>query len=194
MRDAAIKAVKDSEISFKDENEDARKYKIVPQLRVMRKVPPELYGVPIRVVNSFLGSKVSLYSTNADMMETVRGWIPHHDFPSNYMDKRLSPKQLTDIASIMAGKDLLFDIKKHNSLSKIKLAIQAGQSASDAEIVYKGTIAFGKDYIVVGSKRFPFATGADYHRVKVGDQKLRVDVLRALLEAGNLPSSSSKKR
>jgi hypothetical protein len=194
MKDAAVKAAKDSEAKFKEQNEDALPYKLIPLVKVVRKTPPELPGVPVRVVNSFFNSKMFLGSTNEQIMETVSGWVPHYVFPSNYMDKPLSPKQLTNIASIMAAKGLLFDRKRHNSLSKIKLAVQAGQSVSEAEITYKGTIAFGKDYIVVGSKRFPFAAGEVYHRVKVGNQKLRVDVLRSLLEAGNLPSSSSKKR
>jgi hypothetical protein len=190
MRDHVLKDLRESEANFKDQNEDALEYKVIPQIKVVRKAPPQLHGVPVRLVNAFLSSKVTLYSTNEQIMETVSEWVFKYQFPSNFMDKALSRKQLTDIEKIMADKGLAFDRKRHSSLSKIKLAIQAGISASEAEIIYNGTIAFGKDYIVVGTKRFPFTPDADYRRVKVGSQKLRVDVLRALLEAGNLPSST----
>jgi hypothetical protein len=191
MRDHVLKSLKESEASFKDENEDALEYKVIPQIKVVRKVPPELHGVPARLVKAFISSNATLYSTNEQIMETVSGWVFKYRFPSNYMDKPLSRKQLTAIEEIMAGNNLSFDKKVHNSLSKLKLAVQAGKSASEAEVIYNGHIAFGRDYIVVGAKRFPFTPDADYHRVKVGSQKLRVDVLRALLEAGNLPSSTS---
>lgn len=191
LKNSVTKAAIETEIKFQEKNEDARKYKIIPQFRVVRKVPLVVHTVPKRVVEGFLTSKFFLHSTNEQIMETVNGWIPHFEFPSNFMDKPLSSKQLAAIGEILGAKNIAFDRKVHRSLSKIKLAVQAGKSADEAEVVYKGKIAFGKDYIVVGSKRFPFAPGADYHRVKVGDQKLRVDVLRSLLEAGNLPSSTS---
>ena len=186
MKDAAIKAAKESEAKSKEANDEAQKYKLITQVRVVRKVPKEVFTVPQRVVKSCFGSKSFLYSTNQQIMETVSGWVPHHPFPSNYMDKPVSAKQLKAIGEIIASHGLAFDRKVHKSLSKIKLAVQAGKSANDAEIEFKGKIAFGKDYIVVGSKRFPCAADG---RVKVGNQKLRVAVLRALLEAGNIPSS-----
>lgn len=186
MKDAAIKAAKVSEAKFKEENGEAGKYKLITQVRVVRKVPKEVFTVPQRVVKAYFGSKTFLYSTNEQIMETVSGWVPHHPFPSNYMDKPVSAKQLKTIGEMIASHGIAFDRKVHKSLSKIKLAIQAGKSANDAEIEFKGKIAFGKDYIVVGSKRFPCAADG---RVKVGNQKLRVAVLRALLEAGNIPSS-----
>jgi hypothetical protein len=189
MKDAAIKAAKESEAKSKEANDEAHKYKLITQVRVVRKVPKEVFTVPQRVVKGYFGSRTFLYSTNEQIMETVSGWVPHHQFPSNYMDKPVSAKQLKAIEEIVASHGLAFDRRAHKSLSKIKLAVQAGKSANDAEIEFRGSIAFGKDYIVVGSKRFPFSPGAGYPRVKVGNQKLRVDVLRSLLEAGNLPSS-----
>ena len=186
MKDAAIKAAKESEAKSKDGNDEARKYKLITQVRVVRNVPKEVFTVPRRVVNAYFNSSEFLYSTNGQIMEAVSGWVPHHQFPSNYMDKPVSAKQLKAIGDIIASHGLAFDRKVHKSLSKIKLAIQAGKSANDAEVEFKGKIAFGKDYIVVGSKRFPCAADG---RVKVGNQKLRVAVLRALLEAGNIPSS-----
>lgn len=189
MKDAAIKAAKESEAKFKEADDEARKYKLITQVRVVRNVPKEVFTVPQRVIKGYFGSRAFLYSTNEQIMETVSGWVPHHQFPSNYMDKPVSPKQLKAIGETMASHGLAFDRKVHKSLSKIKLVIQAGKSANDAELVFNGKIAFGRDFIVVGSKRFPFAPGADYPRVKVGNQKLRVDVLRSLLEAGNIPSS-----
>ena len=189
LKDQVIKDAKLSEQKFKDGEAAASDYKVVLRPMVVRKVPKEVFTVPQRVVKGYFATKTLLYSTNEQIMETVSGWVPHHQFPSNYMDKPVSPKQLKAIGEIIASHGLAFDRKVHKSLSKIKLAIQAGKSANDAEIEFKGKIAFGKDYIVVGSKRFPFSPGAGYPRVKVGTQKLRVDVLRSLLEAGNLPSS-----
>jgi hypothetical protein len=186
MKDAAIKAAKESEAKSKEANDEAHKYKLITQVRVVRKVPKEVFTVPQRVVKGYFATKTFLHSTNEQIMATVSGWVPHHQFPSNYMDKPVSPKQLKAIGEIIASHGLAFDPKVHKSLSKIKLAVQAGKSANAAEIEFKGKIAFGKDYIVVGSKRFPCAADG---RVKVGNQKLRVAVLRALLEAGNVPSS-----
>ena len=191
MKDRALKAALESEKQFKDDNEEARKYSIIPHFKVVRKVPLVVHALPKRVVEGFFNNRAFLYSTNEQIMETICGWVPHHDFPSNYMDKALSSKQLTAVGAILAEKNVAFHRKVHKSLSKIKLAIQAGISTDEAETVYEGRIAFGKDYIVVGSKRFPFAPDANYHRVKVGNQKLRVDVLRALFVASNLSSSTS---
>lgn len=186
LKDQVIRDAKLSEKKFKEIDPAASDYRVMLRPMVVRKVPGEVHTVPRRVVNGYFNSITFLYSTNEQIMETVSGWVPHHQFPSNYMDKPVSPKQLKAIGEIIASRGLAFDRKVHKSLSKIKLAIQAGKSANDAEIEFKGKIAFGKDYIVVGSKRFPCAADG---RVKVGNQKLRVAVLRALLEAGNIPSS-----
>lgn len=186
LKDQVIKDAKLSEQKFKDGEAAASDYKVILRPMVVRKVPREVHTLPQRVVNGYFNSRTFLYSTNEQVMETVSGWVPHHQFPSNYMDKPVSGKQLKAIGEIIASHGLAFDRKAHQSLSKIKLAIQAGKSANDAEIEFNGKIAFGKDYIVVGSKRFPCAADG---RVKVGKQKLSVAVLRALLEAGNVPSS-----
>jgi hypothetical protein len=186
LKDQIIKDAKLSEQKFKDGEAAATDYKVILRPMVVRKVPKEVFTIPQRVVKAYFRSGAFLYSTNEQIMETVSGWVPHHQFPSNYMDKPISPKQLKAIGEIIASHGLAFDRKVHKSLSKIKLAIQAGKAAADAEIEFKGKIAFGKDYIVVGSKRFRCAADG---RVKVGKQKLRVTVLRALLEAGNIPSS-----
>jgi hypothetical protein len=186
LKDHVIKDAKLSEQKFKDSEAAASDYKVILRPMVVRKVPREVHTVPQRVVNGYFNSRTFLYSTNEQIMDTVSGWVPHHQFPSNYMDKPVSAKQLKAIGDIIAFHGLAFDRKVHKSLSKIKLAIQAGKSANDAEVEFKAKIAFGNDYIVVGSKRFPCAADG---RVKVGNQKLRVAVLRALLEAGNIPSS-----
>jgi hypothetical protein len=186
MKDDALKAVKESEAKFKEQNEAAAQYKLIPYVKVVRKVPREVHSIPQRVVRGFFDNKAFLHSTNAQIIETISGWVVSYEFPSNYMDKALSTTQLKAIGETMAAKGLAFDSKVHKTLSKVKMAVIAGKSAAEAEVVFSGKIAFGKDYIVVGSKRFPcFADG----RVKVGSQKLSVAVLRALLEAGNIPSS-----
>jgi hypothetical protein len=186
LKDQVLKDSKASEQKFKEGEEEARQYKVILQARVVRKVPKELHTIPLKVVRGFFDNKAFLHSTNEQIIETISGWVVSYEFPSDYMDKQLSPKQLRDIGEAMAAKGLAFDRKVHKSLSKIKGAIIAGKSAAEAEVVYEGKIAFGKNEIVVGSKRFPsFADG----RVKVGSQKLSVAVLRALLEAGNIPSS-----
>ena len=155
-------------------------------MKVVRNVPREVHSIPQRVVRGFFDNKAFLHSTNEQIMETISDWVVSYKFPSNYMDKPLSTTQLKAIGEIMAAKGLAFDHKVHKSLSKVKLAVIAGKSAAEAEVVYTGKIAFGKNYIVVGSKRLPCTADG---RVKVGSQKLSVAVLRALLEAGNIPSS-----
>lgn len=190
--DHAKKKLKEVEGEFKEAHEEARKYKLIPFFRVVRNVPKSFFDQPEKVVLNFLESKVFLWSTNEEIAEIVAARIAPYPLPTNFMDKPLSSKQLKAIGAIMAKADLAFDQKVQKSLSKIKLAIQAGKAAMAAELNFTGTISFGQDYVTVGTKRFPFKPDANgFQRIKVGNQKLRVDVLRAFVEAGNLPSSTS---
>jgi hypothetical protein len=187
-RNAALAEAK----AFREANEDALPYQVIPMVKVVRKRPPGYHNIPVAVVERFLGSPQYLSTTNEAILEGLAAkWAPH-PLPKNLMDKGLSAAQLRAVAAVLAKAGLAFDPKAHKSLSKIKRLIQAGNAAADAELSYTATITFGSDCLTVGSKRFPFKPDANgFSRIKVGTQKLRVDVLQALLEAGNLPSSTS---
>ncbi len=191
MGEHASKKAKEAAQEFAQSNDGADAYKVITNVRVVRKAPKEFFGLPARVVSGFLKSKGFLHSTNEQIAETVSNWIPHYPLPANFMDKPLSPKQLASIGDMMARAGLMFDRKAHKSLSRIKFVIQAGKAAADAHHTFTGSISFGTDCVTVGAKRFPFTTDANgYKRIKVGSQKLRVDVLQSLFEAGHLPSST----
>lgn len=192
LKDFVTKNLLDSAARFKQENEDALPYKVIPLFKVVRNAPKAYYEQPVTVVRNCLESKDFLYSTNAEIMEIVAGRVAPYPLPASFMDKPLSPKQLKAIGSLMANAGLMFDPKAHKSLSKIKLVIQAGKAAADAVVRFTGSLSFGKGYVTVGTKRYPFnSDGNGLKRIKVGSQKLRVDVLQAMLEAGNLSSSTS---
>lgn len=186
-RNAALAEAK----AFREANEDALPYQIVPLIKVVRKRPAGYHDIPVAMVQQFLGSRQYLTATNEAILEGLAvKWAPH-PLPANLMDKPISAKQLRSVGALLTKAGLAFDPKVHRSLSKIKLAIQAGKAAADAELSFTGTITFGRDCVTVGSKRFPFKPDANgFSRIKVGSQKLRVDVLKAFLEAGSLPSST----
>lgn len=192
LKDFVTKVALDGAAKFKNDNEDALPYKVIPLFRVVRNAPKVYFEQPVAVVRNCLENMGFLYSTNAEIMEIVAGRVAPFPLPANFMDRPLSPKQLKGIGSLMADAGLMFDPKAHKSLSKIKLVIQAGKAAADAVLKYTGSVSFGKGYVTVGTKRYPFnPDGTGLKRIKVGSQKLRVDVLQALLAAGNLSSSTS---
>lgn len=190
LKEHVAKRLKESVEEFKGKNEDALPYKIIPNLMVVRKVPKEVLDQPYALVRNFLESKVFQSYTNEKIMEVVASRVAPYVLPSSFMDKPLSAKQLKAIGGMMTTAGLAFDPKTQKSLSKIKLAIKAGKAASAAELTFTGAITFGPDFVTVGSKRYPISDANGYKRIKIGSQKLRVDVLQAFLEAGNLPSST----
>lgn len=191
MAQAGRKAAVERAEKFRQENEAALPYDVIATVRVVRRRPKGFYNIPIDVVRSLLDSKLYLHTTNEQIIDGLQTkWAPE-PIPKNFMDKALTAAKLKVIAAVLAEAGLAFDPKTHKSLSKIKLAIQAGKAAADAELSFTGTVTFGRDCVTVGAKRFPFGNDANgYQRIKVGPHKLRVDVLRALLEAGGLQSST----
>lgn len=191
MARASHKAALEEAAKFQQQNEAALPFKIVATVRAVRKRPKGFYEIPIDVVRMMLESRIYLHSTNERIVETLRSkWAPE-PISSGFMNKALSARQLKAICALLASKGLVFEPKTQKSLSKIKLAIQAGKAAADAELSFMGTVTFGSDCVTVGTKRFPFGKDANgYQRIKVGSHKLRVDVLKALLEAGDLQSST----
>lgn len=191
FKEVVTKAATDEALRFKLDNEDALPYKAITFVRIVRNAPSNYFKQPVIMVGDFLDNKAYVAQTNVQLTQIVANRVTPYPVPANFMDKPLSAKQLNEIGTLMAQHGLAFDRNAQNSLSKIKLAIQAGKSAADAELVFKGTLTIGPRFVTVGTKRLAVChDDKGYRRIKVGSQKLRVDVLQALLEAGNLPSST----
>lgn len=191
MAEAGRKAAIERAEKFRQENEAALPFDVMVTVRAVRRRPKGFHNIPVDVVRSLLASKMYLHATNEEIIEGLRStWAPE-PIPKNLMDKPLTPAKLKVVAALLASEGLAFDPKTHKSLSKIKLAIQAGKAAADAELSFTGTVTFSRNCVTVGTKRFPFQDDANgYQRIKVGPHKLRVDVLRALLAASGIRSST----
>ena len=186
------KAVQEAVEKHQEQNPDALPFKALARVVVVRKKPKGFESVPLEMVENFLTSKAYLNLTNQQLIEQLaHKWSP---FPisAGFMDKPLSARQLGRIGNRLSKVGIYFDPLRHKSLSKIKRAIQAGKKAEDAVRKVAAEVTFGSDFVTVAGKQFAVSKDAKgYRRIKVGDQKLRVDVLEALFDISGSPSSTS---
>jgi hypothetical protein len=89
---------------------------------------------------------------------------------------------LKEIAEFFDLRRITLDLRVHNTPSKVKKALRADSSASDAAQQFSGTVSFTPGAVVVGDRIFPAQIDKNgYHRVRVGEHRINMDALKQLL-------------
>lgn len=184
MQAAINRAVRHAEAKYREEHPQAGALKTTGQVRVYRKPPKGFYQHQVRIVELLLESRLALEEPNSAFVTRMQSTFSPFVVPGNIMTRPLSRGLLTRIKSVLEKRGIVLDLQRCNSLSKIKLALRARAAGAEQSANYTLNLAFTPNEVIVGDKRFPIHRhSAGYLRIKVGEQRLRVDVLEELAKA-----------
>lgn len=151
-------------------------------VRLYPKRPPGFERHVAQVVGGLLASADYRSWTNARIVEGIQKRYPNYAVPKGLLDRKIPSYHLTRIRGMLGANGTPLDLKVYDTLSKIKGALRGRAAASKATKTVDVTVAFTDEALIVGDRKYKIVTDKNgYRRIKVGDQKLRCDVLEALL-------------
>ena len=178
------RAMRKAEADYRASHPQANSLRTTGEVRVYRRPPRGFYSYPARTVALLLDSKMALAEPNAAFIERAQNEFAPYVVPGDLFTRQLSPRVIGLIAKVLAGRNVLLDLKRHNTLSKIKKALRARAAGKEEGVAYDLKLVFTPDAVIAGDKRYPiYHHKGGYQRISVGEQKLRVDVLKALAMA-----------
>ncbi|WP_395670855.1 hypothetical protein [Phenylobacterium sp.] len=152
------------------------------QVRFYKKRPKGFSRVPIQVVDSLITSKEYRSRTNKQIVAGIQARFPSFHVEEGYLDRPLPKYLLREIQGMLGRNETPLDLKTYNTLSKIKKGLTGQALRRKANRSVSVTVTFTPEAVVIGDRPYKiFTSDKGYKRIAVGDQKLRVDVLEALL-------------
>lgn len=178
-------AAKEAEADYRREHPQTGALRTKSEIIVYRKPPRGFYNHAPDMVELFLASKLARYQTNAEFVARLNERFSPYIVPANILTRTLTQGPLKKIEAALSRNGVWIDLRKHNTLSKIKLALRAKLEDPSGARSYALSIEFHLDAVVVGNTRFPVTRHqAGYTRLRVGNQWLRSDVLEEFVRKG----------
>jgi hypothetical protein len=151
-------------------------------VRVYKRRPKGFSRVPIQVVDALIASAAYRAKTNAQIVEGIQGRFPNFEVDEQFLDRPLPSYLRKEIAGMLGRSGTPLDLKTYDTLSKIKGALRGSALRRTTNRAFSVTVTFAADAVVVGDRAYKVITDAKgYRRINVAGQKLRVDVLEALV-------------
>jgi hypothetical protein len=152
------------------------------QVRVYKRRPKGFSREPIMVVDGLIAIAAYRKRTNAQIVASIQARYPGYEVDKQFMDRPIPPYLRKTIAGMLGRNETPLDLKTYDTLSKIKRALRGNELRRSTNRTFSVTISFAADAVVVGETAHTIFTDAKgYRRITVGGQKLRVDVLEALV-------------
>jgi hypothetical protein len=165
---------------YKNMNPEAARIAVKVNAATFKPRPKEFRGYEVRAVALFLSDRASLDLSNKELATRLSADMPGYSAPANLLTDRLKPavkvriRQMLDDRAIRLSRDHL------TTLSKIKRALRAHFNGEAGSISFTGQVTFTETAVIVGEKSYPIQKGK-HRRIHVGEAKLNVDGLQALL-------------
>jgi hypothetical protein len=183
MEAAIREAARKAEAAYRADHPQAGALRTKSDIHVYRRPPKGFYRQKVDIVETWLTSRLALQETNAAAVSRLNDKFTPYAVSANYLTRPLPKSTVTAIQKLLAENGMWLDLRKHNTLSKIKRALRAAVDAKSTARHYQVAIAFNEDALVVGDTRLPvYQHPAGYLRVRVGKQWLRCDVLEELAQ------------
>lgn len=152
------------------------------QVRLYKKRPKGFSREPVVVVDGLIASAAYRRWTNAQVVASIQARYPGFEVDEQFMDRPIPPYLRKEIAGMLGRNETPLDLKTYDTLSKIKRALNGNALRRSTNRVFAVTLSFTDEAVVVGDRAYKIVTDANgYRRITVGGQKLRVDVLEALV-------------
>lgn len=152
------------------------------QVRVYKKRPKGFSREPVTVVDGLIASRAYRSWTNAQIVASIQARYPGFEVDEQFMDRPIPPYLRKTIAGMLGRNETPLDLKTYDTLSKIKRALNGNALRRSTNRVFSVTISFAEEAVIVGERAYKVVTDAKgYRRITVAGQKLRVDVLEALV-------------
>lgn len=152
------------------------------KVRVYKKRPKGFSREPIIVLDGLIGIAAYRAWTNARIVQSIQSRYPGFEVDEQFMDRPLPTYLRKEISGMLGRNETPLDLKTYDTLSKIKRALRGNELRRSTNRTFSVTISFAADAVVVGETAHTIFTDAKgYRRITVGGQKLRVDVLEALV-------------
>lgn len=183
---AIRKALREAEAAYRAQHPEAGAVSVLSELYVYAKRPKGFSSYPADVTGWFLTSREALREPNTATVARLQA--KHHPFevPPNLLTRPLPPKAIEQVRKVLTSHGKNLDLKANDTLSKIKRALRAAESANEASSTYQAIASFGAKMVVVNGVEYPTVTHQNgYRRIRVGRDWLRCDVLEALLQTGS---------
>lgn len=151
---------------------------------VNRKRPQRLQRELIQLVQRMIVDSDYRNSTNKQIIAALSCRFPDDAIPDSIMYDKLKAYQKKALGSLLAGFGHYFSLDTHNTLSRIKSALQGNQDLSNGKThrVYERKFSFREKEVVVGDRRFEIImTNSNLPRIRVGNQWINVTTLERLL-------------
>jgi hypothetical protein len=152
------------------------------QVRFYKKRPKGFSRAPVQVVDALIASAAYRAKTNAQIVEGVQARFPGFEVDAQFLDRPLPPYLRREISGMLGRNGTPLDLKTYDTLSKIKKALRGNTLRRTSNRAFTATITFAAEAVVVGERAYKIVTDAKgYQRITVAGQKMRVDVLEALI-------------
>jgi len=152
------------------------------QVRVYKKRPAGFSRVPVQVVDALIASTDYRSKTNKQIVEGIQARFPTFEVEAGYLDRPLPKYLLAEVKAMLGRNGTPLDLKTYDSLSKIKRGLRGATLRRTAKRDVTVTVSFTDEGVIVGDRTYKAVRDAKgYRRIAVAKEKLRVDVLEALL-------------
>lgn len=179
------RAAREAEAAYRNKHPQAGALRTKSDIYVYRKPPKGFYRYRVEIVQTMLESRSAREEPNSAFIARMNNRFTPHVAPANFLTRPLPRIAIKQIEELLRRKGVWLDLRKHNTLSKIKLALRAKMEAPSSARDYVLPISFRADAIVVGDAMLSvYKHEAGYSRVRVGKQWLRCDVLEELVRKG----------
>lgn len=173
-------AAKNAEAEYRRDNPGAVEVRVSRDIFAYVKRPRGFANYAQQMVDMFLAQRETLTWNNARLSEQV-GLNFGFDAPVSLMTEQLTASQKRKVETTLGQWEMSLDLRKHNTISKIKLALRAHFSAERSKKKFTGTVHFTDNEVIVNGKRRVIQKTDKGPRIHVGKQWVNVDRLKALL-------------
>ncbi|WP_420143958.1 hypothetical protein [Sphingobium sp.] len=176
LRRRVVEAIKAVEQEYRASNPGAAAYGLSSEIRSYVKRPRSFSGYAHQMVDLFLAEPSTLRWSNERLASSVER-STGFKAPKSLLTERLTAAQKRKVEAVLGQRAISLDLKKYNTMSKIKGALLANFSSSDAKLRFTGSIAITDDAVIVNGKRRAIQR-AKVNRIHVGKRHwLNVDAL-----------------
>lgn len=176
LRRLVAEAGKAAEQEYRATNPGAAAYGLSAEIHSYVKRPRSFSSYAHQMVDHFLADPSMLRWSNEKLALSV-GRMMGFKAPKSLLTERLTAAQKKKVEAVLGRRAISLDLKKYNTMSKIKGALLAHLSGSDAKLRFTGSIAVTDDAVIVNDKRRAIQK-AKVNRIHVGKRYwLNVDAL-----------------
>ena len=180
VRQAAAHAAK----AYKNAHPDAQGLKVRSDIAAYKPRPREVQALPRAAVALFLTEPDTVELSNAELSQRVSKGVPGK-VPPNIFTEQLTAAKKREIAEVLKIRNIVIDLDRFNTVSKIKGALKGHHDATLSSEAATVEVAFTDHALVINGRSHPIHQNGNQQRVHAGSSKLNVAGLRTLLLPGD---------